>query len=274
MDYDRPGVTVLAFLRVAEEEGKAAPRASERRRVACFRSPPVRPDAADRNGLACFGSEVDDSRWQFQQLILSVSRLTIHHNSEDYVMNTRALSLIALTLLLAPPARGDTPSTEVVAWKLGSQFNLAAVLSYRGKDPEVAKQVYAKAQELAALAKVEIPPLPEKINLPRLLTFLDQANQGLEKKIAKLHGAQAERLYEIASMSVVVLLVYEFGGATINKQFSEGIAERAMKAELPEKLWQPVVKMIREKGKFDDLKAAVLTMHDQVAEHLAAKVGR
>ena len=69
-----------------------------------------------------------------------------------------------------PPATEPAPlPIEFVAWKLGSQFNLAVVLSQRGNKPEVTKQVYEKAQKLAAPAGVEIPQLPEKGELPKVL---------------------------------------------------------------------------------------------------------
>ena len=169
----------------------------------------------------------------------------------------------------APPARESAPlPIEFVAWKLGSQFNLAVVLSQRGNKPEVTKQVYEKAQKLAALAGVEIPQLPEKGELPKVLKLVDETNQALEKKIAEKHGKKARSLFELSSMPIVLLLIYELEDAEMNQQFLTGITERANKAKLPERLWEPVVKIIRDKGSIDALREAVLDMDDQVSEYL------
>ena len=169
----------------------------------------------------------------------------------------------------APPAKEPLPlPIEFVAWKLGSQFNLAVVLSQRGNKPEVTKQVYEKARKLAALAGVEIPQLPEKGELPKVLKLVDETNQALEKKIAEKHGKKAKALFELSSMPMVLLLIYELEDAEMNQQFLAGITERAKKAKLPERLWEPVTKTIRDKGSVDALREAVLDMDDHVSEYL------
>ena len=173
-------------------------------------------------------------------------------------------------LLAGQRAWAEAPPANLVVWKLGSQFNLAAVLSHRSKDPKVTEQVYAKAKKLAQLAGVELPKLPPKGDLPKLMGFLGKENRTLAQKIAAKHGKKAATLFDMASMSMFLLLVYEFEDPNINKKFADGITQRGKETGLPEKLWQPVVKLIQEKASFAKVRSAVLTMDDRVADHLGA----
>lgn len=183
-----------------------------------------------------------------------------------------ALTLaVCLAAFSAPQASDNPPPIKLVAWKLGSQFNLAGVLSHRSSDPQATNKIYAKAKKLADLAGVEIPELPEKGELPKLLKFLDETNKSLAEKIGDKHGKEAGKLFDMASMTVVLLLVYEFDDKEMNQKFADGLSERGKENGLPEDLWKPVVSLVEKKGSFDDLKSAVLKMDDDVAEYLAKK---
>ena len=182
-----------------------------------------------------------------------------------------AAMLAATTPIAVAPAgsqAASSPPIEFTSWKLGSQFNLAVVLTQRSKKAELTKQIYDDAQKLAAAAGVEIPQLPEKGELPDVLAFLDQTNRTLEKEIAEKHGRKAELFFELASMPMVWLLVYDLEDEEINNQFLTGIIERVDEAQLPGELFEPAVRIAREKGSIDALRQAVLEMDERVTEYL------
>lgn len=182
-------------------------------------------------------------------------------------MKSLMIVMIASTTFAAAQD-AKMPPSKVVVWKLGSQLNLAMVLSHRSSDPKVTESVYGKAKTIAQLAGVEIPALPGKMELPGLLGVMSKANQSISEQLAKKYDRDHAKLFDLAGMSMTVLLVYEFGDQALNKKFVDGITERAKEAGLPEALWQPVTRVITSKGSFADLRAAVLKMDNAISSHL------
>jgi hypothetical protein len=176
---------------------------------------------------------------------------------------------LSLTLVLMLPAqRGADVPSRLVVWKLGSQYNLAALLTQRSKDPKVTEGIHGKAKKLAALAGVDLPALPRKGSLPKVLGVVNKANRTLSKAIAAKHGAEHAKLFDLASMPFVLLFVYELEDEKINKKFADGITERARDLRLPERLWRPVVTQVRKKVPVGTLRSAILKMDDDVAAYL------
>jgi hypothetical protein len=188
----------------------------------------------------------------------------------------KARAQLAAQLAPAPPPAQPVaqntggPPSKLLAWKLGSQFTFAVTLGHRsGNDHEVTKSVYAKAKKIADLAGLDIPAPPPKQDLPQLLGFINKSTKALSDKIATKYGKDHATLFDMASMSVTLLLLYELEDTKINKQFADGIASRGKETGIPEKFWQPLVRMIEGKAPYNDIKSEVLKMDDDVAEHFA-----
>ena len=173
----------------------------------------------------------------------------------------------------SPSAPAKTGSTKKLAWDMGSKLSLAALGNGRGANASAVESVMGKAKDSAQQLGVEIPPLPDqtgdttKDSAAALHYLLKTAGDPIASKLRSKYDDAHAALFEMALKSNVLMLLYSPGDST-SKTIAGVIKNRGTEAGLPESLWKPVVDKIEEQAPFDEVKAAVSQMHQDVLNHL------
>ncbi len=166
------------------------------------------------------------------------------------------------------------PTTKGMAWMLGSNLSLAALMHDRGAT-EQSDSLLGKARILANELKVEVPPLPVKTGesakdgAATLGYMLNEAGRAIGQKLKEQYDQSHADLFELALKSNILLMMYSPGEST-GKTIAGVIERNGPRANLPEGLWKPVVDKIEAGASFEDVKEAVFKMHTDVRRHLEA----
>lgn len=170
-----------------------------------------------------------------------------------------------------PSSSVKAPPGKAVAWNLGNNLGMAAIL-YDLKGSATSDSL-SKAQILAQEVGASVPPFPSKSGdkikdtASILGWLLNDAFKDVGSAVKTKYGAEEAALFEISLKADVLLLIYGPGekeGQTIAKV----IRNNAKTANLPENLWMPLVDKIESSASFDDVKSAVLEMQKNVSQHL------
>jgi hypothetical protein len=130
-----------------------------------------------------------------------------------------------------------------------------------------------KARVLAGALGAEVPALPQKTgdsagdSAAVLHYLLKDAGGSIGKTLKEKHGAAQSDLFELSLKSNLLLLLYSPDGSE-GASIASVIQSRGERLGLPESAWKPVVDLIGAKASFDDVKAAVSKMHEEVRRHL------
>lgn len=180
----------------------------------------------------------------------------------------------------APPAKLDwledeptaTPPAvpRSAAWQLGSKWSLAIGIYGKGYGADRYGTVVDKAGQAADALNVSLPAIPTNSGSPlsTAIEFLRETEgPRLVESIGRSHSPQHEALCQLAIVSHALLLDYSAENASLSRTVIE-IKELAQRAELPERLWQPVIDALQRRAEFQDVKQAVLKLHRETAQHL------
>lgn len=165
------------------------------------------------------------------------------------------------------------PSTKAMAWMLGNNLSLAALMNERGVK-QTSDELIAKANILSReLTGDDVPALPAvsgnraETGAATLAYLLKTALPSVGGKIKDAHGTEHVDLFELAIKSNTLLLLYGPGDST-GKTIAGFIEKVAPRAGLPEKLWKPVTDKVNSAASYDEVKEAVFKMHSDVRDHL------
>lgn len=178
------------------------------------------------------------------------------------------LALAAACVVIPSQARAEgIARSKALIWRLGSQYNQAAVLT-RGDKPEVVNASYAKAKMLAKLAGVDLPGLPAKDDIFKVLSEVSKKNGELADVIAFKYGQQHAALYKLSSVSMNYLMVCGANDTQFRQTYAKVIAKLAQDANLPEGMWQPLVNKLMGNATPKEICEAVFAMDDAVSSYL------
>ena len=182
-------------------------------------------------------------------------------------------SLVAFALVSGFTLRGeDLPPKvrAVAAWQMSANVGLAMALFESNGTEDIIRPIADKAFKAARALDIQLPAPPEKSGKraedgAAIMKFLlKDCGKAMSEKLAK--GPEAA-IAEIGLKSGVLLIIYGPGDES-GKTIAKVIEERGKTAELPEALTATLVKKIRDGAPNNEVKDAVLDLHEKVNEHL------
>ena len=175
---------------------------------------------------------------------------------------------------VAPPAKGlqgpqapraQTPVTSPhAAWLLGSKMSFALVAP-----EEQGRDVVRELEPLASLLGVELPPLDyaelrgSNKGMTRLLAAGRDVGDDLAAKYDDAHAA----LVEVALKSNLLMAVYA-EKPHLAHSIAGAVAAAAVRAGIPEEIWQPWQDAVVAGGTTEEVGEAVIRLHTDIESYL------
>lgn len=164
--------------------------------------------------------------------------------------------------------------TRFEAWQMASRWSMAAAL--QAKDSGYGARLELAAQGARELGVVlpELPIFEEGAKrLPVSLSFLlEEAGPLLVEKLQEKQGTEQAALAELAMKSNVLLLVYTPKSTRVQPLIT-AIRMAAETSGLPEPVWRELIDLLEARAEFNQVKAAVYQLHQQVAAILSVESG-
>jgi len=172
----------------------------------------------------------------------------------------------------SPGARGTARGTALAAWRMGSDWSMAAALQAKGREAGSYGEQLERAKVGARLLGVMLPDLPvyeaDSDRLAGNLTFLlEEAGPQLASELRELHGADHAALVELATKTHVLLLSYT-PSSTLLEPVIVAIRQAAESSELPESAWRELVDLLTVRAEFKQVKAAIFRLHLRAVDSL------
>lgn len=165
-------------------------------------------------------------------------------------------------------------ATNFVAWVLGSKLSLAALGHAEGASAEVVNGILAGIEPAAEFFGTNIPPLPAKTGRSAedraavLYYLLNSASDTIVEAISREYPNEPALLFEIALKSNLLLMLYA-PADDISATIADLIRDRAPAAGIPQQYWRPVVNSVEAGASFEEVKADVVAMHENIAMYLS-----
>lgn len=175
-----------------------------------------------------------------------------------------------------PPAEASSPGVDrsaLAAWRMGSDWSMAAALQAKGRDVASYGERLDRARDDSRLLGVELPDLPlheeDADRLSENLVFLlEEAGPRLAGELGELHGADHAALVELATKTHILLLSYT-PSSTRLEPVIVAIRQTAKSSGLPESVWGELVDLLAARAEFKQVKAAVFQLHLRAVDFLS-----
>jgi outer membrane biosynthesis protein TonB len=174
-----------------------------------------------------------------------------------------------------PPRPAVAPITGAAAirqasWRLGETLSRAVLLFGSGASQYQVDQALSQARTLADGLGVSFRALPDRTAAGgdthgEAMRYL-AASGALAGELADTHSHDDKTLFELAMRTNVVAETYEPGKDLLAAHF---IRTHAEDLGLPTQIWMPVVRSIDGKKPPDEVKSAIVRMHQEVAAYLS-----
>jgi hypothetical protein len=158
---------------------------------------------------------------------------------------------------------------------LGSRLSLAALAHDRRMAANSVPTWLDEAHSACKVLGTSVAELPEPAaeNDPapasqQVIRYLLDQGQRIGRDVAKRFGPEQSALFEVALKSNILLLLYSPGSDATNS-IAAAITRAAPQAQLPARLWKPVLERIEKKSSLEDVRTAVRQMHKDVDNYLA-----
>jgi len=177
----------------------------------------------------------------------------------------------AATTTAVPAA---TPAQRLLIWQAAGKWSLAAAMDAKQLPAERYEPIRNEADAAAAELGVTLPPLP----LPKSDQTPEQAviealsgepAASLVAATSDRFGPTAGALAELAIRSNLLLLTYSPRRDDADAQAADFTAA-AKAAELPHDVWEPLAKLLGDRGEYVAVRTAVFDLHRRVDQLLAA----
>ncbi|MGI9458116.1 MAG: hypothetical protein ACR2NU_16250 [Aeoliella sp.] len=179
----------------------------------------------------------------------------------------------------APPAKMDWPDNELeqaiavpleAAWRLGSKWSLAVGIYGKGFGVNRYGNVLQQAADAARDLDVALPAIPEDADdvLPTAIgLLLDSEGPHMARLVGAAHTSQHQTLCELAIRSHALLLSYSPTDSDVDSLLG-AIRPLVEASSLPAHLWLPLVQTLEQRADYQDVKRAVLDLHEQASDYL------
>jgi hypothetical protein len=160
---------------------------------------------------------------------------------------------------------------KVGTWMVGGQLGLAALVYFRntGEYQKYFDEAQFRAKEIGIEVK-PFGPRPEK-STDGLIAMLEYFNKGdganVGADVRRKWGAYHLGLYDISSRMYHVPLIFDLD-PTLADKLTSGIRQNATRIRLPDRLWKPALDVVAKRQKFQDVRAAMIKMDEDVTQYL------
>lgn len=182
-------------------------------------------------------------------------------------------SAAALGAARPEQAQAIIKHTRYLAWMLGSRLSYAALEYGQGGDQNEIDETLVKCRESAKVLGTSIPAFPSKTGdrkadrVAMLKYLLKDAAPAMAKEIYLNYPEDHGALFELGVKSNALMFLYSPGNDW-GKDIANQIVDLAKTADLPAKLWRPVVGKVYEQALPKEVAIAVQQMHEDVKTHL------
>lgn len=161
------------------------------------------------------------------------------------------------------------------AWILGSRLSLAALANDRKLAVKNVPAWFADAQAAAKKLDISVPNLPAPAAAEasagaskQVMDYLLVNGQRIGHDLTKHDGPVESSLFEMALKSNLLLVMYKPGTPEVDS-VSAALQEAAVRAKLPEDLWQPLVQAINTQAPPKEVQADIKKLHSDAEQYLA-----
>lgn len=188
---------------------------------------------------------------------------------EEAVMKRRFCLVIVLGAAFASGlvAQVNSGSKKRLAWELGSNLSLSAILYAENGDQALVNRRFAAARTAAGGLGIKIPDLPAKAgdrikDSATILNFL-LARTGtpigniLQQNLGPEHAA----IFEIALKSNILLMLYGPGESTTTT-IANVIRNRRPTTKLPNAMTDKLLQLIDRQATYAEVKSELFTIHE------------
>jgi hypothetical protein len=236
--------------------------------------PPERQQAifADFRNLAAqldLPSEILDKVQQgFSRAPVSQQKSSLLMDFQDAV-----LSFFDRKILRHP----ETVRQLLNTWELGYALSLAALGRAEGADAAVVERLFAKSRIVGNALGVKVPELHEEMadktaNRVFAIHFLlEEAGEPIATDLGDRLGPRFSATFELIIKASLAMLLYgddDRAQDSVTVAIITALERSGQKSELPETLWRPLVKKMRQSAPYADVKAEVGKMGEAVREYL------
>lgn len=190
-------------------------------------------------------------------------------------LETPPLEVPDLAATTAVPAA--TPAQRLLIWQAAGKWSLAAAMNAKQLPAERYEPIRNEANAAAAELGVTLPPLPPpKSDQTPEQAVIESLNGELAANIVAAasdrFGPTAGALADLAIRSNLLLLTYSPRRDDADAQAADFTAA-AKAAELPHDVWEPLAKLLGDRGEYIAVRTAVFELHLRV-ESLLAEASR
>jgi hypothetical protein len=197
----------------------------------------------------------------------------IRFTRRSFIIGATAIGVAAL---VRPALAGEAEAANAVAWLLGDNLSLGALLYARGAEQKNIDSYIDQARAIAKNINLTVPDLPARgsddaTTMSTVVHYLiDGDGWHVGEQLAADFGDTAGLLFEVAVKSNLLILLYEPG----DDSGIGAIVKSRLTGVLPPEYWQPLLDAIDAKKPAADVQAAVLDMHKTIANYLVKAAGQ
>lgn len=181
---------------------------------------------------------------------------------------------------MPPESIPSDEQSALHAWQLGSQWSLAAAYFAKNATAEQYEPMFEQAAAAAERLQAEVPPLPEapaaENRVGAVVAYLlSDCGPQLAKQLAEQHGAECAAIFDLATTTHGLLLVYSPRKEIIQSQQLQTLLSQVRRSArdsgLPEPLWSPLIALLESHAPFAEVKQSIFSLHERIGAHLASR---
>ena len=164
-----------------------------------------------------------------------------------------------------------TSNSKFQAWGLGKSLSFAALIRGKHGPDDVVKSTLMKVSENAQALNVSVPA-PSKLTddasadtAAAIQFLLETAGKPLYNSLQKSHGDEHAALFELATKSSLLMMLYQPGDST-STSFASAIERAAKKAKLETEVWKPLTDKIQNEEPQAKVSAEIRDFQARVAK--------
>lgn len=171
----------------------------------------------------------------------------------------------AATTAAVPTA---TPAQRLLIWQAAGKWSLAAAMNAKQLPAERYEPIRSEADAAAAELGVTLPPLPlpKSDQTPEQTVVEALSGEPAASLVAATSdrfGLAAGALADLGIRSNLLLLTYSPRRHDADAQAAE-FAAAARAAELPPEVWEPLKKLLDDRGEYVAVRTAIFELHRRV----------
>jgi hypothetical protein len=157
-------------------------------------------------------------------------------------------------------------------WLIGWKLGLATLGQTRGAAPDLVERMFEESRARSAALNVRLPALPEATSNSATDTaraihyLLNEAGESVGKQLTRLYGPGASALFELAIKSSLALLLYA-PDDDMGQTLADVIDRSGRQAGLPATIYAPLVKKMRARAPYPEVKAMIGGLDDGITAH-------